>query len=246
MRNPGRRRLLLGSFGAVLSSRVVSVQEATDIDTLGRFELVPGRPGVVVGVPHGSADAGSTDIGRVLCQRLGAAGVFVSGFWDGKTRQRINVNRPTEQLIGPDSQVLRQWNSDRAAAANARYVALVKEAARGPLQVFYEIHSNHRAQYAGSIEVSTQGVSRSEAVRFKDAFSSAIGRLDGDAPRLTVHVAPIDHVTYPNYGNATSIAKLSKKGCAIEHPASALTNRAWRLAYAGCLAAAIEAAHWDT
>jgi len=156
------------------------------------------------------------------------------------------VKRPTAQLIGQDSQVLRQWNSDRAAAANARYVALVKEAAKGPLQNFYEIHSNHRAQYVGSIEVSTQGVAHSEAVRFKDAFTSAIGRLDNDAPKLAVHVSPIDRVTYPNYGNATSIAKLSRKGCAIEHPASALANRAWRVAYAQCLAAAIEAAHWDT
>jgi len=241
-----RRQFLLGSFGAASSSRVLPGQGATDIDTLGKFELVPGRPGIVVGVPHGSADAGSSDIGRVLCERLGAGGVFVSGFWDGKTRQRINVNRPTEQLIGQDSQVLRQWSSDRAAAANARYVALVKEAAKGPLWVFYEIHSNHRVQYAGSIEVSTQGISRGEAVRFKDAFAAAIGRLRSDAPRLAVHVSPIDRVTYPNYGNATSIAKLSKKGCAIEHPAAALTNRAWRLAYAGCLVAAIESARWDT
>jgi len=34
---------------------------------------------------------------------LGWAGVFVTGFWDAKTRQRINVNRPTEWLIGPES-----------------------------------------------------------------------------------------------------------------------------------------------
>ena len=246
MRNAHRRQLLLGSLGAAFSKGALSLPESTDIDTLGKFELVPGRAGVVVGVPHGTADAGSADIGRVLCERLGASGVFVSGFWDGKTRQRINVNRPTEQLIGQDSQVLRQWNSERAVAANARYVALVKEAAKGPLRAFYEIHSNHRAQYVGSIEVSTQGVSRSEASRFKEAFSAAIGRLDSEAPRLVVHVSPIDRVTYPNYGNATSIAKLSKKGCAIEHPAAALSNRTWRLAYAGCLAAAIEAARWES
>lgn len=239
-----RRRSVLGTLGAVASGCSLPTQEASDLDALGSFERVPGRPGTVIGVPHGTADAGTTDIGRFLCQRLGASGVFVSGFWDGKTRQRINVNRPTEQVIGLQSQVVREWPSDRAAAANSRYVASVKEAANGPLQVFYELHSNRRPQYAGSIEVSTLGVSRGEAGRFKDAFHSAIGRLPSEAPRLAVHVSPIDPVTYPNYGYASSIARISREGCAIEHPVAA-TDRTWRLAYAGCLAEAIEAARWD-
>jgi len=220
------------------------MQEAVDTDALGKFERVPGRSGTVIGVPHGSADAGTWDIGRVLCQRLGASGVFVNGFWDGKTRQRVNVNRPTEQIIGLQSQVVREWHSDRAVAANARYVGAVKEAANGPLQVFYEIHSNQRPEYAASIEVSTLGVSRGDAARFKEALQSAIGRLPSEAPRLAVHVSPIDHVTYPNYGRASSIAKISRSGCAIEHPVVA-TNRKWRFAYAGCLVEAIEAARWD-
>jgi hypothetical protein len=239
-----RRRSLLGALGAVASGCALPTQQSADIDALGKFERVPGRPGVVIGVPHGTADAGTWDIGRFLCQRLGASGVFVSGFWDGKTRQRINVNRPTEQIIGPQSQVVRQWPSDRAAAANARYVASVKEAAVGPLLAFYEIHSNQRPEYIGSIEVSTLGVSLGEAARFKDAFCAAIDRLPNGAPRLAVHVSPLDPVSYPNYGNASSIARLSRKGCAIEHPVAA-THRTWRLAYAGCLADAIEAARWD-
>lgn len=238
------RRFFLGALGAAASGCSLPRQEAVDLDTLGAFERVPGRPGIVIGVPHGTADAGTADIGRLLCRRLGASGVFVSGFWDRKTRQRINVNRPTEQVIGPQSQVLREWRSERAVAANARYVTAVKDAADGPLQAFYEIHSNQRPEYVGSIEVSTLGVSRGEASRFKDAFLLAIGRLPGDAPRLAVHVSPIDPVTYPNYGHASSIARISRKGCAIEHPVAA-THRTWRLALAGCLAEAIEAARWD-
>ncbi|HET7524583.1 MAG TPA: hypothetical protein VFK10_01455 [Burkholderiaceae bacterium] len=238
------RRSLLLTLGASASGCSLPTQEVVDIDTLGTFERVPGRPGIVIGVPHGTADVGTADIGRFLCQRLGASGVFVIGFWDGKTRQRINVNRPTEQIIGPQSQVVREWSSDRAAAANARYVAAVKEAAGGSLLAFYEIHSNRHAEYVGSIEVSTLGVDTAEAARFKDAFTSAIERLPSEAPKLAVHVSPIDRVGYPNYGYASSIAKFSNKGCVLEHPAAA-TNRAWRLAYARCLAEAIEAARWD-
>jgi len=244
-----RRRLLVGSFSTVLAARASAaspLQETADIDLLGKFGLVLGRPGVVVGVPHGTSDTGTLEVGRVLRERLGAGGVFVTGFWDAKTRQRINVNRPTEQLIGQDSQVLRQWPSDRAAAANARYNALMKEAAQGRLKIFYEIHSNRRARYADSIEVSTLGLLRSDAARLKVAFEAARDRLALDVPRLAIHVSPLDKVTYPDYGAASSISKLSERGCAIENPGRVLANRAWRLAYAACLADAIEAAQWGS
>jgi hypothetical protein len=83
-------------------ARAASLQETADIDQLGEFELVRGQPGVVVGVPHATPDTGTMEVGRALVERLGAGGVFVTGFWDSNTRQRINVNRPTEQIIGQD------------------------------------------------------------------------------------------------------------------------------------------------
>jgi hypothetical protein len=242
-----RRRLLLGSFSTVLAARASAapqLQETADIDQLGKFEFVIGRPGIVVGVPHGTSDTGTLEIGRILCERLGVGGVFVTGFWDAKTKQRVNVNRPSEALVGQDSELLRQWPSDRAIAANARYIALVKEAAQGRLKVFYELHSNHRASVADSIEVSTLGLSRGDAKRLKAAFEAARDRLAPDVPRLAIHVSPLDKVTYPNYGFASSISKLSERGCAIEHPGHVVANRAWRIAYGACLAGAIKEAQW--
>lgn len=243
-----RRRLLVGSLCTVLAARTsaaAALQETADIDQLGKFELVRGRRGVVVGVPHATPDTGTMEVGRTLLERLGAGGVFVTGFWDTKTRQRINVNRPTEQIIGQDSQVLRQWPSDRAVAANARYETLVKEAAQGQLRVFYEIHSNHRPRLADSIEISTLGLLRGDAARLKAAFEAGRDQLAPDVPRLTLHVSPLDKVKYPNYRAASSISKLSERGCAIESPGHVLANRVWRLAYAGCLADAIKAAQWE-
>lgn len=241
-----RRRFLVGSFCTVLAARTsaASLQEMADIDQLGKLELVRGRPGVVVGVPHATPDTGTMEVGRTLLEHLGAGGVFVTGFWDTKTRQRINVNRPTEQIIGKDSEVLRQWPSDRAVAANVHYEALVKEAAQGRLKVFYEIHSNHRPRLADSIEVSTLGLLRGDAERLKAAFEAARERLAPDVPRLAIHVSPLDKVTFPNYGAASSISKLSERGCAIESPGRVLEKRPWRLAYAACLAEAIKAAQW--
>jgi hypothetical protein len=242
-----RRRLLVGSFSTVLAPHAIAastLEETADIDQLGKFELVLGRPGIVVGAPHATPDTGTMDVARVLCERLGAGGVFVTGFWDTKARRRVNVNRPTEEIIGQDSEVVRQWPSDRAVAANARYTALVKEAAQGQLKVFYEIHSNHRPSYAGSIEVSTLGFFRGDAARLKAAFEAARDRLAPDVPRLAIHVSPLDKVTYPNYAVASSISKLSERGCAIESPGRVLEKRAWRSAYAACLADAIAAAQW--
>ena len=246
----GRRSFLLACFASLLAGRsraAGSVDEAiTDLDKLGRFENVLGKPGLVVGVPHGTADSGTLEAGHILCKRLGAGGVFVTGFWDPKTRQRINVNRDSEELIGPNSEVLRTWASPRAVAANARYTELVKLTAQGPIRVFYELHSNHRQDVAGSIEVSTLGVSYGEAVRFREAFLAARDRLAPDVPRMNVHVSPYDKVKFPNYEHASSISRLSAKGCAIEHPGRIYDHRPWRIAYANCLADAIGKAGWDS
>jgi len=219
-------------------------EAAGELDRLGKFEIVPGRPGVVIGVPHGTADGGTLDAGRIICERLGLAGAFVTGFWDQKTRQRVNVNRPTEQLIGADSRVLKEWRSDRAVAVNARYDELVRQAAQGRLRAFFELHSNHRPPYADSIQVSTLGVGRDEAARFKSAFERARDRLAEGVPRLAVHVSPLDRVTFPNFRNASTISKIADNGCAIEHPGRVFDNRPWRLAYVECLADAIQSAAW--
>jgi hypothetical protein len=245
-----RRRALVGVVAAAwvgCPGVAAAAQPApADAEPVGDFEMVRGRPGVVIGVPHGTADAGTLDIGRVLRERLGAGAVFVTGFWDRTSRRRINVNRPSEQIIGPESQVLREWQSDPAIAANRRYADLVKEAAQGPVRLFVEIHSNHKPEFAASIEASTLGVSLGEARKLKAAFQAAQERLAADVPRLAIHVSPADRVAYPNYRNASSVSSFSQRGCAIEHPGQVLGNRAWRLAYAACLADAMVEARWDT
>ena len=98
MRINDPRRLFLAALGTLCVERALPAQATDDAEAWGRFEVVTGKPGIVIGVPHATADAGTAEIGRVLCRRIGAGGIFASGFWFAKTRQRINVNRPTEQL----------------------------------------------------------------------------------------------------------------------------------------------------
>ena len=244
-----RRRFILAALAVAAqekghAAKFTPDDASADLDQLGAFERALGRPGFVIGLPHGAPDSGTLEAGRILCARLGVGGVFVTGFWDAKTRHRINVNRNTEVQIGAHSEVLREWPSPRAVAATERYVALVKEAAQGKLEVFYEIHSNHRPQYADSIQVSTLGISRGEAQRMKEAFNAACEHLDATVPRPTMHVSPLDRVSYPNYVRASAVAAFSVKGCAIEHPGRVFDRRPWRVAYAAVLADAISETKW--
>ena len=241
-----RRHFLVGSLAAAFlqgCAAELTPAALAEVDRLGSFELVPGRPGVVIGVPHGTPDVGTLEVGRIVRERIGASGVIVTGFWNAQTRERINVNRPTEEVIGQHSEVLKQWASPRAVHVNARYHALVEQAAQGPLRCFYEIHSNHDPRYVNSVEVSTLGVSRDEALRLKNAFTASLGKLDPEIPRLDMHVAPLDRVTY-SYEHASSLARISSKGCLIESPGRVFERSPWRRAYARLLAEAIIVAAW--
>lgn len=241
-----RRHFLLASLAAGFlpgCATELTPAELAEVERLGTFESMPGRPGVVVGVPHGTPDVGTLEVGRIVRERLGAGGVFVTGFWNAQTRERINVNRPTEEIIGQHSEVLKQWASPRAAHVNTRYQTSVEQAAQGPLRCFYEIHSNHDPRFVSSVEVSTLGVSRDEALRLKNAFVAAVGKLDSEIPHLDMHVAPVERVTY-SYEHASSVARISSKGCVIESPGRVFERSPWRRVYARLLADAMIVAAW--
>jgi hypothetical protein len=98
-----RRSMLVGSLGCLPTMRSLALQAAdgpAELDRLGSFEVVLGRPGIVIGVPHETPDAGTLDAGCLLCEKLGVGGVFATGFWDPETRERINVNRRRSSSSG--------------------------------------------------------------------------------------------------------------------------------------------------
>ena len=67
-----RRSLLLGSLAAAVTGCAVATltpQEVAETERLGSFEHVRGRPGVVIGVPHGTPDVGTLDAGHGCSER---------------------------------------------------------------------------------------------------------------------------------------------------------------------------------
>lgn len=234
----GRRAFVVGLLAVSASgcATTPSEQDTKAVDALGHFEHVPGRPGIVVAAPHGTADGGSLHMAREICARTGASGVLVTGFWDGPTRRRINVNRNTEQTMGPQSTVLEQAYSPLAAHVNARYTALVREAAQGPLRWFFEIHANSDPAYADVVAVSTMGIDLGEAQRFKEGFIAVRDRrIPPDGPRLGILVTPADRIRF-NFQAASSISSHARRGFLIENPRRMMRDAAWRSRYAAVLA----------
>jgi hypothetical protein len=231
-----RRAFLLGSIASFASgcAAALSEPETAAVDRLGRFEHAMGRPGVVVAAPHGTADAGTLAIAKEICAKSGAGGVFVTGFWESQTRRRINVNRDTEQTTSLDSRAVDQRHTPRAAYVNARYTALVREVAQGPLRAFFELHSNSNARYETAVEVATRGVGPHGARQFKERFLAARERsIPADGPKLGIHVSPADAVWF-NYLNSTSI-DWADQGFLIELPNRVVRETRWRDGYARVL-----------
>jgi hypothetical protein len=234
----GRRAFVLGLVAAAVDgcASTLSEQDRNAVDALGHFERVPGRAGLVVAAPHGTSDTGTLEMAREILARTGASGVLVTGFWDGHTRRRINVNRDTEQTMGAQSVVLQQAYSARAAHVNARYTALVREAAQGPLRWFFEIHSNSDPAYESAVAVSTLGISLAETRRLKEGFIARRDRQVPPAgPRLEILVAPADRIRFSFLG-ASSISTYAERGFLIESPSRMTRETTWRARYAAVLA----------
>ena len=232
-----RRAFLMGALAFTANGcATFSEQDKAAVDALGHFEHIPGRAGVVVAAPHGTADGGTLDVAREICARTGASGVFVTGFWDSRTRRRINVNRDTEQTMGAQSVVLEQAYSARASHVNDRYTALVREAAQGRLRWFFEIHSNSDPAYENAVAVSTAGIGFGEARRIKAGFiASRDRRVPPDGPQLAILATPVDRMRW-NFQGASSIARHTEKGFIVESPHRVMGDRVWRPRYAAVLA----------
>lgn len=155
-----------------------------------------GRPGLVIGAPHGTSDAETGRMSRELARRTGF-GLVLATYPDLDSGRRLNVNRPTEGVQGAPPR--EEVSTLAAREVYLAYVERVREAAQGPLDLYVEIHGNIRKESAGRIEIATVGVSLEEAWRLKtllelirDAY------LDGkpEIPRLDVLVEPLDRLYY--------------------------------------------------
>ena len=137
-RGRGGRRLASVATGAALLHGCVTypvepVQPVVD-GARGWIAVRAGRPGMVIGAPHGTSDPRTGDIAAELARRTGFGLVVASGFArepDGQEGpgRRYQVNRPFEGVPGkPPSQEIA---TEDARHVYEMYEQRVREAAQG-------------------------------------------------------------------------------------------------------------------
>jgi hypothetical protein len=186
-----------------------------------------GRPGFVIGAPHGTSDSATDLIGRDLARLTGWSLVVVTGFShldaDGR---RYNVNRPTESVPGTPARL--EGETAAARRVYEEYTRRVTEAAQGPLHLYVEVHGNGRRESAGRVEIATVGLSRDDAWRLKVLLElirdSRVAAEEG-TPRLEILVEPVDPLWYSaSAAKQWGVLGASPRALHIELPKAARTT----------------------
>jgi hypothetical protein len=193
----------------------------------GQFVALSGLPGLVIGAPHGTSDEATERMSRELAERTGFGLVLATGFasLDSQGR-RFNVNRPTEGVPGqpPSSEVY----SEDARLVYEAYADRVKEAAKGPIRLFVELHGNARRESVGRIEIATVGVDRQQAWQLRtllELIRDAHLRAWPEAPRLEILMEPVDRLSLNASGaKQVGILRLPQQALHIELPRAARTH----------------------
>jgi hypothetical protein len=222
----GLAMLAQGCAGAIPGRAPVAVPERP-LPGRGSVEVQKGRPGFVIGAPHGTSDIGTDLIGRDLARLTGWSLVVVTGFShiDDEGR-RFNVNRPTESVPGAPPRL--ESESEAAQQVYQAYRRAVSAAAQGPLLLYVEVHGNGHATSAGRVEIATVGLGREDAWRLKTLLELVRDtRLAGaeGAPRLAIWVESLDPVRYTaSAAKRAGMLGVAERALHIELPRVARTT----------------------
>ena len=98
----------------------------------GSFQVRRGRPGIVIGAPHGTSDKGTDIIARDLAGLTGFSLVVATGFSHlGSDGRRLNVNRPTESVPGTPARLEGESeDARRVYEAYRRHVASLTQVSK--------------------------------------------------------------------------------------------------------------------
>lgn len=193
----------------------------------GSFQAWKGRPGFVIGAPHGTSDSGTDAIGRGLARLTGYGLVVATGFshLDSEGR-RFNVNRPTESVPGTPAR--REVETDESRAVYVAYRGHVDAVAQGPLRFYVEVHGNGHRESASRVEIATVGLSREDAWRLKtllELIRDARLPDPADAARLEIWVESLDPVRYTaSAAKQSGVLAASARALHIELPRIARTT----------------------
>ncbi len=187
---------------------------------LGRIDSIAARNdrrGIVIGAPHGSFDWYTGELVEELSYRTSLPAVIARGFTPTECGGwRINVNRPSERRYPTDTI---ERITVRAGEVYRRYSAAVFKAARGPLDLYIDMHQNGEVD---DIDVATVGITRSEAQAIKTAYAQIrdqVLRKFPDAAKVNLVIEPVDQVAIGAWAAKDhGILSLAKSSLHFEMP----------------------------
>jgi hypothetical protein len=187
----------------------------------GRIDAMAGSGklrGVVIAAPHGSFDWYTGELVEELSYLTLLPAVVTRGFTPTECDGwRINVNRPTERRYPTDTM---ERPTNRARAVYSDFSAIVKRKARGPLDLYIDIHQNGTE---ANVDVATVGVTRQEAAAIKSAYREIRDRVLGEAPevpKVDFVIEPLDQIAIGAWATKNhGILRLAKRSFHFELPA---------------------------
>jgi len=193
----------------------------------GRLSVQKGRPGYVIGAPHGTTDTATDLIGIELAHRTGFGAAVATGFGKLDTEgRRYNVNRPTESLAGAPPRS--ETETEAARRVFEAYGRSVAEASQGPLRLYVEVHGNAHQDTADRVEIATVGLSKEDAWQVKtllELVRDSYLRGQPETPRLEILVEPVDTLRYSaSASKSAGVLGRADKALHIELPKAARTT----------------------
>jgi hypothetical protein len=170
-----------------------------------------GRPGIVIGAPHGALDTNTDLIAGDLARLTGFSLVVAKG---------ASIPDPGGRALGTDRVVkapARLEDETRGGrSVDQAYQRRVAEASQGPLGLYVEVDGSGRGDSAGRVEITTVGLSRDDAWRVKTLFELIRdARLDDPTmPRLEVRVESVDPIRSGLLAEAARVLQIELPGAA--------------------------------
>ena len=195
---------------------------------LGRIEHRTSQSdvkGIVVGVPHGIAEAAAIDYASTISAATGAGLVVAYGFG----AKRVPVTQPLIHGIAFKST---RENTRRGGSIYSEFKDTLRAAANGPVKLYVGIRIAGAESQAGRIEVASSGLSFAQLRALKETFLRHRDRAlaDTDIERAEIAIEPLDQISWNVAGfKHHGVLMLAERGLNLRLPASLASGAAKRV-----------------
>jgi hypothetical protein len=192
---------------------------------LGRIEHRTSQSdvkGIVVGVPHGIAEAAAIDYAKTISVAAGAGLVVAYGFG----AKRVPVTQPLVHGIANKSA---RENTRRHGSIYSEFKAALRAAANGPVKFYVGIRIGGAERQTGRIEVASSGLSFAQLRALKESFLRHRDRAltDTDIARAAIAIEPLEEISWNVAGfKHHGVLMHAARGLALRLPTSLASGAA--------------------